>query len=253
MRRQRPAFAGLAVLLLAAPLTAGCATSGHGNRALSNSRVSGARRLRPSSRLSKPGRPAQGRSLIVGDLRAASNTVPCAPGTHSLGIRTGYSNGAPVSIRLCTLRGFRSIAPESTGGTRYYVPGSRGDIIVNSRVSGAVLALFSFAQKRGVTLRANSSYRSMRYQRALCAADRECRHGNYIYVARPGWSNHQLGVAIDFSYIYGTGGRSCTQTRAVDPASRTWRLLDQYAHRFGYRQYAAESWHWDPLKGPDRC
>lgn len=124
---------------------------------------------------------------------------------------------------------------------------------MNARVSGAVLALFGLARKRGVTLKANSSYRSMRHQRALCADDRDCRHGNYIYVARPGWSNHQLGVAIDFAGIYGTGGRSCARARAVDPASPSWRILNHITHRFGYRQYAPESWHWDALNGPDRC
>lgn len=200
-----------------------------------------------------PSSAPQGSSLIVGDVRADSSAIACARGTYSVGIATGYVDGAAIPIRLCAVRDFHSIAPESTPGSQYYVPGSRGDAIVNARVSGAVVALFTFARHRGVTLKADSSYRSMRYQRALCADDRNCRNGNYLYVARPGWSNHQLGVAIDFAEVYGTGGRSCARTRAVDPASPTWRLLDRYAHHFGYRQYAAESWHWDPLDGPDRC
>jgi hypothetical protein len=191
--------------------------------------------------------------LIVGDLRDDSTTVSCADGTYSLGAATGYVDGGPVRIRLCAVRGFRSTAPESTPGSKYYVRGSRGHVIVNARVSGAVLALVRFARQRGVTLQANSAYRSMRYQRVLCAHDHDCRSGNYLLVAQPGWSNHQLGVAIDFADIYGSGGRSCTRGRAEDLASPSWRILNHYAHRFGFRQYSAEAWHWDALDGPDRC
>lgn len=239
-------------VIAAALLVVGCGVSGNGTRIPLTSRSSvtneSSTRGQSHAPAASPGRP-----LIVGNLGEESITVACAPGTSSLGVRTGYYDGKPIRIRLCAVRGFRSAAPESTPGTDYYIRGSRGNVIVNARVSRAVLALFKFVRTRGLTLTANSSYRSMRYQRVLCADDRDCRHGNYVYVARPGWSNHQLGVAIDFAGIYGTGGRSCAGSRAIDLASPSWQMLNHYAHRFGFRQYAAESWHWDALTGPDRC
>lgn len=255
-RLRRLAPAGLAVLLLAVPVTVGCHARDHPAHPPSTSSSAVSQKVPAQGRShapSPPPSPPPTRPLIVGDLGADSTTIPCAHGTYSLGTRAGYFDGTRLRIRLCAVRGFHSIAPESTPGTNYYIRGSRGNVIVNARVSGAVEALFTFARKHGVTLSANSSYRSMRYQRALCADDRDCRHRNYIYVARPGWSNHQLGVAIDVADIYGTGGRTCARARATDPASPSWQLLDRYAHRFGYRQYSAETWHWDPLHGPDRC
>jgi D-alanyl-D-alanine carboxypeptidase-like protein len=251
-RVQRLALAGLAAVLLAAPLAAGCTASRRPKRTSSTSRSAVSNELPVQEGSPTPSTSPQ-RALIVGDLRDDSTTVSCADGTYSLGSASGYVDGTPVRIRLCAVGGFHSTAPESTPGSHYYVPGAIGNVIVNARVSGAVLALFRFARIRGVTLEANSSYRSMRYQRVLCAADDDCRRGNYIYVARPGWSNHQLGAAIDFADIYGTGGRSCARARAANPASPTWRFLDRYAHRFGFRQYAPEAWHWDALNGPDRC
>ncbi len=109
------------------------------------------------------------------------------------------------------------------------------------------------ARRHDVRLRATSSFRTGQHQRHLCSENAACRHGDYTYVAPPGYSNHQLGAAIDFAGTRVEGSRSCTRGRATDPQSRTWDFLRRYAHRFGYRQYAAESWHWDPVRRRDRC
>ncbi len=126
-------------------------------------------------------------------------------------------------------------------------------MIVNARVSRAVLGLLSAARSQGLRLEATSSYRSMRHQQELCAANAACVAGDHTFVAPPGYSNHQLGVAIDFAGTHVEGDRTCGRGRASDPTSEVWEFLRRTAHGFGYRQYAAESWHWDPTTTPDRC
>ncbi|UMG91846.1 D-alanyl-D-alanine carboxypeptidase family protein [Nocardioides sp. TF02-7] len=188
----------------------------------------------------------------VGDLRADSTALRCAPGTRDVGVRAGYVDGRRVAVRLCAVPHLPSSGAESTASSRYHVPGARGRAVVNARISGAVRALVEAARREGLRLSANSSFRTMRHQRDLCREDPGCRRGDHTLVAPPGHSQHQLGVAVDFSGTRVTGGRSCDR-RAEDPASRVWRFLRRHAARFGFRQYAAESWHWDALSAPGRC
>ena len=197
-------------------------------------------------------RPAQP-GWVVGDVAAPSAGVPCSPGTRDLGVHLGFAGGNAVPVRLCAVTGLPSSSPESTAGSPFHVPRARGDAIVNARVSRAVVALVRSADRRGLRLRAVSSYRSMRHQEELCGANGACAGGDYTFVAPPGYSNHQLGVAIDFAGTLVEGTRSCARGRAVDPASRVWVFLRRVAGRFGFRQYAAESWHWDATATADRC
>ena len=188
----------------------------------------------------------------VGNLRRDSTAIRCAPGTRDLTTRAAYVEGKQVPVRLCAIPGLPSSGAESIRDSAFYVPGAQGHAIVNARVSGAALALVRAARHEGVDLTATSSFRTMRHQRELCRTDIGCRTGNYTLVAPPGYSQHQLGVALDFVGTRVTGHRSC-ERRAADPASRVWQFLSDNAGRFGFRQYAAESWHWDALPAPDRC
>lgn len=60
-------------------------------------------------------------------------------------------------------------------------------------------------------------------------------------------------MAIDFSGTSVKGAASCTSGRATDWNSSVWTFLYRNASRFGYKQYAAESWHWDPMNSSTRC
>jgi hypothetical protein len=187
----------------------------------------------------------------VGNVFADSTGVPCANGTRDLGTATGYSGGNPVGIRLCALPNLPSTSEESQPGTAYYVANANGNAIVNSRVSGAVFALVNSAKNAGRDIRASSSFRTMAHQQALCNANPGCRSGNYTAVARPGTSNHQLGIAIDFAGITGTGGQTCgTRATSTHPVY-TW--LRANASAYGMRQYSAEAWHWDFYSSSNRC
>jgi hypothetical protein len=158
-----------------------------------------------------------------------STKVACAPNTKDLGVQDGYHGGQKVEIRICAISNLPSTGEESNGG--YGVSGAGGKAVVNSRVSGAVYAMVAAANKNGVSLSANSSFRSMAHQQALCPCDG-------IHVAHPGFSNHQMGLAIDFATLPSTPGPV--------PGNRTWEWLSSNATKFGYKNYPAEAWHWSP-------
>lgn len=188
-------------------------------------------------------------ATIEGNVFESSENIACAPGTNDLGIHDGYNDGQVVRVRLCAIPNLPAQGRESTPGDPYYIQGAEGNAIVNSRVSGAVLAMVDAAKADGVTLTASSAFRSMPNQQGLFAAN-----PNPNLVARPGYSNHQMGIAIDFA---GTSVKNSSATtcasRQTDPGSPVWNWLSNNAIRFGFRQYSAESWHWDASTGASRC
>lgn len=69
------------------------------------------------------------------------------------------------------------------------------------------------------------------------------------WIAAPGYSNHQSGIAIDLQQVRVRGARIRNSSR---PAARTaWRgtwlygWLVQNAASFGFRPYEREPWHWE--------
>lgn len=187
---------------------------------------------------------------IVGDTSQTSVDVACATGTNDLGIGDGYSNGQLVKIRLCSVPGLPSTGGESTPGNAYYVEGAERLGIVNSRVSGAVLSMITSALSSNIAVSATSTFRSMIHQESMCA-DGSC---DGKIKARAGFSNHQMGLAIDFvgTKVTGTNSVSCAG-RAKDTSSPIWNWLYKNAEQFGFKQYSMESWHWDTMVSPSRC
>lgn len=169
-------------------------------------------------------------SIDTSELYQDSSQITCAPGTKSLGVQQGYTNGNEVDIQLCAIPNFPSTGEESNGG--YGVAGADGNVVVNSRVSGAVLAMVNAAAQEGVKLTAISSFRTMSHQEALCPCDG-------VHVAQPGYSNHQMGLAIDF-------GGGLPSTPGPIPGNQFWDWLSKNAGSFGYKNYDQEAWHWSP-------
>lgn len=186
-------------------------------------------------------------SEITGDAFSSSENIDCAEGTTNLGVHTGFNNGVEVQHRLCAIPNISSTAAESSASSQYYIDGANGKVIVNSRVSGVVLAMANAASGDGVTLTATSAFRSNSHQTYLWNENGR----DPDRAARPGYSNHQNGTAIDFStggpYIQGAG---CSN-KSSSPNNNQWNWLVENASQFGYGQYAAEAWHWDPAEG--RC
>ncbi|MEX2006673.1 MAG: M15 family metallopeptidase [Candidatus Saccharimonadales bacterium] len=173
---------------------------------------------------------AAGTSFDTGALTEDSSSIACADGTRNLGIHTGYSGGQPVKIRLCALPNLP--CPHSAEcNNGYGIKDARSQAVVNSRVSGALYAMVQAARADGVSLSAGSSFRTIEHQQNLCPCDG-------VRVARPGYSNHQMGLAIDFGGLPSSAGPL--------PGNPIWEWLSKNAGAYGYKNYQAEAWHWSP-------
>ncbi len=197
-----------------------------------------------SSGSGSPGPPA-GFTIDMAHLYDSSVSVSCAAGTKDLGIQDGYNNGNKIKIRICAIPNLPSTGEESNGG--YGVTGANGDAVVNSRISGAVLALVKAAKSDGIPMAANSSFRTMAHQQALWAANPDP-----TYVAPPGTSNHQMGLAIDYTMAnsakFNDSHTTCVTVngRCEAPGDKVWEWLNNNANNFGFKQYVNEYWHWSP-------
>lgn len=196
-------------------------------------------------------------SSIVGDPYQSSAKINCAQGTVDLGVHSAYASGVQIKNRLCALTNLSSSSEESTPGSKWYVKnpdtgvGADGKAIVNSRVSGAWFALVSAAKTANVNLGANSSFRTMEHQQQLWDG---AGHDS-SRVARPGFSSHQAGVAIDFANMgpyHASSGATC-DNRQTRFGNAGWDWLNNNAYKFGFKQYAAEAWHWDAYPSANRC
>lgn len=186
-------------------------------------------------------------SSIIGDPDAPSADIACAPGTKDLGTDTpAYSNGRQIPTRLCEITEFDNIGNSGAPG---YVPGSTGGVIVNSRVSGAWSALYEAAKDDGVTLVANSAFRTMEHQEQVWRDNGM----DTAVVAPPGNSKHQSGHAIDFANVGGKKRGATCETRNRQTGSEMWVWLEANARDYGFKVYSVEPWHWDALDAGNRC
>ncbi|MBA2664773.1 MAG: S-layer homology domain-containing protein [Bradymonadaceae bacterium] len=90
------------------------------------------------------------------------------------------------------------------------------------------------AAKSGVHIRINSGFRTMSEQQYFynCYQTKRCNNGNLA--ARPGYSNHQSGLALDVN----------TSNAAV------FRWLNNNASKYGFRRTVpSEPWHWEYRAG----
>lgn len=191
---------------------------------------------------------------IVGDIGVSSGTingstngedVPCAAGSTEVGNVESLYTGSlrksdPLIIKLCQV--------ESIGGRGNDASGSNidGGVVVNSRVSGAWVALGEAAKQANPSVElAGSSFR---------LGDSCGGTGSGSACAKPGSSMHQLGIAVDFFDMGSKSGStsSCSQ-RAGALTDGRWQWLFTNAERFGIKQYSYEPWHWDLGDFDNRC
>lgn len=118
---------------------------------------------------------------------------------------TGYKSGSPYAMTVITVGGKSTAKP----------------------TAHAFLKMQAAADKAGVTLSINSGFRSMAEQQHLyqCYQTHSCNNGNLA--AKPGYSNHQNG-------------------RALDLATGDWTWVANNAARFGFkRTVPSERWHYE--------
>ncbi|MCU1499143.1 MAG: mannose-binding lectin [Acidimicrobiales bacterium] len=153
-----------------------------------------------------------------------SNVTPNGAETSPGGSGGG---GGPVTVEP---------GPVDSGVQLAYVQG----IPVNAQVAEQVRSMINAAGAAGVSLQIGNSYRSVATQIEL--RKQNCGTSYYaIYempsgscrppTAKPGQSQHQLGLAIDF--------RNCSSR-----GTACYRWLAGNASRFGYYNLPSEAWHW---------
>jgi len=179
----------------------------------------------------------------VGSLLDSSVGVPCAAGTTDKGTEDGYNNGALINIRLCAVPGTHSSTtnPNDTKG--------QSQILVNSRVSSLWLNVVSSMKNdlNKSVIEFTSSFRSNLTQAGLYAA---YNHGAGNPASPPGYSNHQLGAALDFKLdnnrnqasLCVTVNNICTPPNS-DPVY-DWLVAN--STKYGIKQNSGEYWHWEP-------
>ena len=122
----------------------------------------------------------------------------------------------------------------------------RADLRLRREAAGALERMAGAARVEGITLTASSAYRSYHYQAEVYArnvresgqetADRES--------SRPGYSQHQLGLAVDFGSITDAFAQTAAgRWILVNGPEYGWVISfpDGYERLTGYRW---ESWHY---------
>lgn len=110
-----------------------------------------------------------------------------------------------------------------------------------------------FKQATGMSLAVQSGYRSVDYQQGIInrkkakgMSDKEI----YRQSAPAGYSEHQTGLAVDFSI---NGSKNMTNTGVWADNAKGYQWLKNNAHKYGYRQtytkgnaqgVSQENWHW---------
>jgi LAS superfamily LD-carboxypeptidase LdcB len=136
-----------------------------------------------------------------------------AAGSASAQKVVGYAAGATTTLRVVDVDG--------------------KDVEV--RTAHAFRVMARAASHKGVDLRIRSGFRSYAKQAALY---KRYRHGEGNLAARPGYSNHESGRALDL-YV-------------TDPHALDW--LRAHAATYGFhRTVPGEAWHWEYLGDEDKA
>ena len=156
--------------------------------------------------------------IIAGD----TTEIQCGAG-EDLGEAEGWANGQRFQIRICRVQG----------------------TVVNSQISASVNGLYNAALGSGIDMN-GWGFRTMSEQENLrvrnCSAISSLSDPDlYTYpsgdcetpTARPGYSNHQMGLAIDF---YSPG--------VVPLSAAGFNWLVNNAASFGLFNFPRERWHW---------
>ncbi len=181
-------------------------------------------------------------NLVSGD----TTHIPCEGRIVNEYEAPGYQKGELHMIRVCVLA----------------LPNGESGPHVNSQISGAVAQLLIDSWSEGVNLE-GGGFRTMEQQSALRQIEGRLCGDDVLPItedewrnapasscspptARPGYSNHQMGYAVDFkeigmcpSAVDVNGQRFCQA-----PGNIFWDWLNENASRYGLQQLRTEAWHW---------
>lgn len=127
-------------------------------------------------------------TIDMANLYKDSSNIACAAGSRDIGVQDGYHAGQKVKVRVCAI----DEVPET--GEQSELRGANGKLLVNSRLSAFYVKLIKDAKQGGTQgISAQEGFRTMSRQQQLFAQYGSGR------AARPGYSNHQMGLAVDWS------------------------------------------------------
>jgi D-alanyl-D-alanine carboxypeptidase len=144
------------------------------------------------------------------------------------------------------------VPPDLVALKAYGLRVTRRDLLLRKAVMPAVMDMVRAALADGVTITFSSTYRSYEYQssvfeREVKAFGRETAERES---ARPGFSQHQLGTAVDFGSI-SDGYESTTEGRWVTAHAWEYGFTLSYPRGVeGVTGYRYESWHFRYVTRP---
>ncbi len=128
---------------------------------------------------------------------------------------TAYVNGSPSTINVVTVDGH----------------------LVRRITANAYYEMAKAAQHDGVQLRIVSGFRTMSEQQYLYHCYTSCSCNGCNLAAKPGYSNHQSGHALDLN----------------TSAPGVYHWLENHAAHYGFkRTVPSEAWHWEWWGGGPR-
>ncbi|WP_434305641.1 M15 family metallopeptidase [Clostridium botulinum] len=117
------------------------------------------------------------------------------------------------------------------------VPTSKNDMFLNSDMLKAVQSLFKAANEKGYyNYYVNSAYRNAEYQSELYNESQD-----KSYVAKPGYSEHETGLAVDIGY-----NQSADNNQGQWLANNAYKyglILRYPSDKISITQISYESWH----------
>jgi D-alanyl-D-alanine carboxypeptidase len=159
-------------------------------------------------------------TVASGDFFHSTKGMPCPTdaGITDAGDADGYHNGQLIPIHLCKVN----------------------STTVNVLIAKQLLDLYNLAKSQGHNL-SGGGFRTMQDQintrRANGCPDIYNSPNTACHppTAKPGYSNHQMGLAVDF-----------TQNGALidGHGNSGFVWMSQNAAKFGLKNYPAEPWHW---------
>ncbi|UIJ34263.1 M15 family metallopeptidase [Allobranchiibius sp. GilTou73] len=174
-----------------------------------------------------------------------SSYVVTAPGYAPSTVEASTS-ATSLAGALWRMTNKRNALPSTYAPSGLQTVGSRQ---LTASAATAVRQLIAGAAAAGLTTGVNSGYRSYASQRALYDQDVK-QYGQKVadnLVARPGFSEHQLGLAADLTNAPCTNA-SCTTTTATGRwiAANAWRygfILSNAVGKTAITGWQSEPWH----------
>lgn len=172
------------------------------------------------------------------ELAKDSSSIACPEGSSNLGVTAGGYKGKRVPIRLCSITGTVCTGSDCRQGE---LGGkAKGEVVLNSLVAPHFIAWLKDVRAKGKNPVFSSSFRSWETQGRLAGTG----SGN---VARNGYSNHQMGTAVDISGLAGSYNRNQCSGHTKDGACKStdpnWNTYHSAALSNGADFHDEEFWH----------